>query len=240
MFLVLLWRIRKPDRSTKTGSERQRSAEEALSLPYVIEPMVSGDLDEVMAIERVSFLMPWSKRAFLAELALPYSVFRVVRPKRGAWNRGWQEEVSPPRRRWLGKRSGPERPPVLGYAGFQVILDEGHIMTIAVHPQHRRRGLGTLLLLDLFEQARERGVQRLTLEVRVSNVAAQRLYQAFGFHLEGRRFHYYGDGEDALILWSEPLDSSETQARLEALRGRLLDRLEAQDVSDPGPGDFVR
>ncbi len=114
-----------------------------MSLPYVIEPMVSGDLDEVMAIERVSFLMPWSKRAFLVELALPYSVFRVVRPKRGAWNRGWQEEVSPPRRRWLGKRSGPERPPVLGYAGFQVILDEGHIMTIAVHPQHRRRGLGS-------------------------------------------------------------------------------------------------
>lgn len=205
-----------------------------MSLPYVIEPMTPEDLDEVMAIERASFLMPWSKRAFLSELSLPYSVFRVARPKRGNWM-----EVVPPQRRWLGGRGKPERPPVLGYTGFQVILDESHIMTIAVHPQHRRRGLGTLLLLDLFEQARERGVQRLTLEVRVSNVAAQRLYQAFGFHLEGRRLHYYGDGEDALILWSEPLDSDETQARLEALRGRLLARLEAQGVPDPGSGDFV-
>ncbi len=211
-----------------------------MSLPYVVEPMTPADLDEVMAIERASFLMPWSKRAFLSELVLPYSVFRVARLKRGARNQGDMEEVLLPRRRWLGRKSRPERPPVLGYAGFQVVLDEGHIMTIAVHPQHRRRGLGTLLLLDLFEQARERGVQRLTLEVRVSNVAAQRLYEAFGFHLEGRRLHYYGDGEDALILWSEPLDSRQTQARLEALRGRLLARLEAQGVPDPGSGDLVR
>lgn len=210
-----------------------------MSLPYVIEPMTAEDLDEVMAIERASFLMPWSKRAFLSELSLPYSVFRVARLKREVWKQGSRERVSPLWRRWLERGSGPERPPVLGYTGFQVILDEGHIMTIAVHPQHRRRGLGTLLLLDIFEQARERGVRRLTLEVRVSNVAAQRLYQAFGFHLEGRRLGYYGDGEDALILWSEPLDSPETQARLEALRGRLLARLEAQGVSDTGAGNLV-
>lgn len=211
----------------------------ALSLPYVIEPMTPADLDEVMAIERASFRIPWSKRAFLSELSLPYSIFRVARLRRGNWEHGGEEDVSPPRHRWLRRRSGPERPPVLGYAGFQVILDEGHIMTIAVHPEHRRRGLGTLLLLDLFEQAQKRGVQRLTLEVRVSNVAAQRLYEAFGFHLEGRRLHYYGDGEDALILWSEPLDSRETQARLETLRGRLLARLEAQGVPGSGSGNLV-
>ncbi|MGC9025856.1 MAG: ribosomal protein S18-alanine N-acetyltransferase [Chloroflexia bacterium] len=197
--------------------------------------MTADDLDEVMAIERASFPMPWSKRAFLSELALPYSVFRVARLRREAWAGG---AVSPPPRRWWSGRR-PARPPVVGYTGFQVILDEGHIMTIAVHPEHRRRGLGTLLLLDLFEQAGARGVQRLTLEVRVSNVAAQRLYQAFGFHLEGRRLRYYGDGEDALILWSEPLDSGETQARLETLRGRLLARWEAQGVPDSGAGDLV-
>jgi len=210
-----------------------------LALPYVIEPMTPADLDEVMAIERASFPLPWSKRAFLSELSLPYSVFRVARLRREEWGRV-AGEVAAPRRWWSGRRSRPERPPVLGYTGFQVILDEGHIMTVAVHPEHRRRGLGTLLLLDLFEQARLRGVRRLTLEVRVSNLAAQRLYQVFGFHLEGRRLRYYGDGEDALIMWSETLDSLESQARLEALRGQLLARLEAQGVPDSGAGDFVR
>ena len=113
----------------------------------------------------------------------------------------------------------------MGYFGFQVILEEGHIMNLAVHADYRRRGLGELLLLDLYEQARSRGVVHLTLEVRASNLAAQGLYQKYGFQVEGRRLRYYGDGEDALIMWTGRLDMPETQGQWETLRRQLYERI---------------
>lgn len=201
--------------------------------------MAPADLDEVLAIERASFRLPWSKRAFLSELALPYTVYRVVRlfPR---------EDVRLPRAsaplRWWRRSSSmrqPERGPVVGYAGMQVILDEGHIMTIAVHPAHRQQGLGELLLMTLFDEAAARGVLRLTLEVRPSNRAAQSLYRKYGFTVEGRRLHYYGDGEDALLMWSGRLDETAYRAHLEELRGRLLARLEGHHDADPGAGNVV-
>lgn len=209
-----------------------------MALPVSIEPMTPADVDEVMAIEHLSFRLPWSKRAFLAELSLPYTVYRVARLEEGTagevagGSRDW---------RWWRKRRDRRRSkgPIVGYAGMQIILDEGHIMTIAVHPEHRRRGLGELLLLTLFDEASARGVLRLSLEVRASNYGAQSLYRKYGFTVEGRRPRYYGDGEDALVMWSGRLDGPACRATLEDLRRRLLARLEEHHDADPGPGNIV-
>ncbi len=203
-------------------------------LSCVVEPMRPADLDEVVAIERASFPRPWPRWAFESELSLPYTCYLVARPRQ-----------EPPEEGpcLLRRRPGPAQGPIWGYAGMQVILEEGHIMTLAVHPEHRRRGIGTLLLLHLFAEARKRKVLRLTLEVRETNLAAQCLYRQFGFAVAGRRRRYYSDGEDALIMWSDRLDTLESQARLERLRSRLpggkrFEREERGDL-DSGPGDVL-
>ncbi len=204
-----------------------------MEIPYAVEPMTAEDLEEVLEIERRSFAQPWSARSFLSELALPYALYLVARPVASLPQtlphrvpRFWQS---------LKRERVDLRRPVVGYGGMQIILDEGHITTLAVHPDHRRRGIGALLLLNLVERARERGVVRLTLEVRVSNQAAQRLYEAFGFRVEGRRLRYYGDGEDAWIMWSERLDTPESRLRMETLRQKLEARWRA--MADPGGGE---
>jgi len=211
-----------------------------LSLPYIIEPMTLLDIDEVLEIERASFVSPWSSWAFRAELALPYTVYRVVRlaaegrrPEPGRGRPRW--------RQWGGRRE-QGRGPIVGYGGLQVILEDGHVMTLAVRPDHRGRGISELLLLDLFERARQRGVLRLTLEVRVSNVAAQSLYSKYGFTVQGRRSRYYANGEDALIMWTGRLDSAQSLARLDELRRRLLQRmaaLETKGDADSGFGNVL-
>jgi ribosomal-protein-alanine N-acetyltransferase len=190
---------------------------------YVIEPMRGADIEEILEIERATFRFPWSERAFSSELTLPYAVWRVVRMAEEAGRKSnLPSELD--RKSWL--RSRRVQPgPLVGYAGFQAILDEGHIMNVAVHPDYRRRGIGELLLLDLYDQARPRGVLRLSLEVRASNLAAQGLYRKYGFQVEGRRLRYYGDGEDALIMWTDRLDLAEVRAHWEELRHQLWQRI---------------
>ena len=86
--------------------------------------------------------------------------------------------------------------------------DEGHITNVAVHPDRRRRHLASRMLLVMFREAIGRGVTDLTLEVRMSNHAAQELYRRFGFAPGGVRKNYYSDvGEDALIMWANDITS---------------------------------
>ncbi len=93
---------------------------------------------------------------------------------------------------------------VCGYIGMWLIVDEGHITNLAVHPAYRRRGIGRLLLKSLIQAGKRYGLRRLTLEVRRSNLAAQKLYMEFGFTTVGVRSRYYLDNhEDALIMWKE-------------------------------------
>ncbi len=94
----------------------------------------------------------------------------------------------------------PER--LLGLGCLWSILEEAHLTILAVHPSYRRQGFGQALLHALLTIARQQGLERATLEVRVSNQSALSLYQKFGFHEAGRRRRYYSDtGEDGLILW---------------------------------------
>lgn len=146
-----------------------------------------ADVRSLWAIEKLSFPFPWSLWCFLAEFANPRSTILLAGPPR-----------SEPWETW-------------GYIIFWVVADEMHLMNLAVHPAHRRRGLARSLLQEALVQARSRDVAVAWLEVRPSNTAALALYQSFGFQEIGRRPGYYRDsGEDALLLaysWEEGEES---------------------------------
>jgi ribosomal-protein-alanine N-acetyltransferase len=135
--------------------------------------MVPADLDEVMAIERTSFRHPWSSNFFLEELqvACARSMLAQVNDK------------------------------IVGYVLFWLLPESVDIHNIAVHPAFRRQRIGQALLQQVVEQARSRKSSQVTLEVRVSNIAAQKLYESVGFVSQGLRKGYYSDdGEDAVIM----------------------------------------
>lgn len=127
-----------------------------------------------------------------------------------------------------------------GYAGLWLMVDEGHVTTIGVHPDHRGQGAGELLFLALCDIAKEMKAHRITLEVRVSNLGAQALYRKYGLEITGVRRRYYSDNnEDAYIMWSEPLDSPQYQERISALRAQLTDRLRANFHAQSAPTHAV-
>jgi ribosomal-protein-alanine N-acetyltransferase len=141
------------------------------------------DIPQVHEVERLSFATPWPQHAFEQEL-------------RG--NRLARYVVA---RTTVG---GEER--VVGFAGVWLMVDEAHITTFGVHPDFRRQGVGRRLLLRLADLAMELRARRLTLEVRVSNTAAQGLYRRFGFTISGTRSRYYtDDGEDAYVMTTPDL-----------------------------------
>jgi [ribosomal protein S18]-alanine N-acetyltransferase len=139
-----------------------------------VDPMRPEDLDEVLVIERASFSMPWSRGAFLYEIQ--------------------QNRVA---RCWIMR----EEAMVVGYLCLWEVADEVHITNIAVRPESRRRGLGRTLLGGVLDDARQRQIRLVVLEVRPSNTQARTLYESFGFRVVGRRRGYYYDtGEDALVM----------------------------------------
>jgi len=107
---------------------------------------------------------------------------------------------------------------ICGYVGFWVMADEAHITTIAVSEELQRRGIGELLLLTVFNRARELYANVVTLEVRVSNIGAQNLYLKYGFKQVGVRRAYYTDNrEDAYIMTSVDITSSECRSQIKEL-----------------------
>ncbi|RCJ19439.1 ribosomal-protein-alanine N-acetyltransferase [Nostoc minutum NIES-26] len=134
----------------------------------------------------------------------------------GLWTlEGYQRELASPNSDLLGLFSPFATAKLLGMGCFWSILEEAHITILAVHPQYHRQGLGQALLYSLLKTASDRGLERATLEVRASNLAAISLYQKFGFKIAGRRRRYYQDnGEDALILWLSDLQQPKFQKTL--------------------------
>lgn len=126
----------------------------------------------------------------------------------------------------------PEHPEetLLGIGGFWSILEEAHIIVLAIHPQVQGRGLGQALLYGLMLAAHQRGLERATLEVRVSNQPALALYAKFGFEKVGRRKRYYPDTqEDGLILWRNGLQKPEFVQTLTDWQQQIQQRLGHSD-----------
>jgi [ribosomal protein S18]-alanine N-acetyltransferase len=177
-----------------------------------VEAMTFADIPAVHAIERASFAVPWPDDAYRSELATNRLASYVVARADGA---------------------------VVGFAGLWVMVDEAHVTTFAVDPRWRRRGVGERLLLALFEIAEARRAREATLEVRLSNVPARRLYEKFGFRPVGIRPRYYSDnGEDALIMTTDPLDTPALRARLAGIREALDARpIDPEAVTTDPPAD---
>lgn len=165
----------------------------------VLVPLTVQDLDEVAEIERLSFAAPWPKSAYTTEL----TTNRLAR--------------------YVGARIDGT---LVGFGGIWLMVDEAHITTMAVLPNYRRTGIATALLLELLQEARRGGARVATLDVRVSNEDAQRLYRSFGFVEVGRRVRYYDDnGEDAHIMTTAELESPEQRAVEDAVRTRAEERI---------------
>jgi ribosomal-protein-alanine N-acetyltransferase len=153
--------------------------------------MTRKSVPAVLAIEAKSFPRPWTANLYYSELAQPESRIYLVATV--------EKEI-------------------VGYIGCMLVVDEGHITTIAVAPEHHRRGIGTRLLHAAATAAIERGVRSLTLEVRMSNLGAQQLYRAFGFVPAGVRKNYYPEvNEDGLVMWASGVDLPEYRERIDAL-----------------------
>jgi ribosomal-protein-alanine N-acetyltransferase len=143
-----------------------------------IEPMRPADVEAVAEMERLSFPTAWQAEAFRSQLGSPGACFLVAR----------------------------HRGRLVGYIGMWVIEEEAHITTLAVHPQSRRRGIGTRLVRAALAEAHRRGAVRATLEVRERNQAARALYEKRGFTAVALLRAYYADtGEDGVVMWLNPI-----------------------------------
>jgi ribosomal-protein-alanine N-acetyltransferase len=133
-------------------------------------PMRYEDLDAVMRMERLCFETPWSRWAYATELQSPLSRYLVL------------------------ELAGE----IIGYIGMKQVVDEAHVMTLATHPDHRRRGYARRLIRAGIEACP--GASYVYLEVRQSNQSARRLYESLGFEAVGVRRKYYEGREDAVLM----------------------------------------
>ena len=136
-------------------------------------PVTEDDLEEVLALERASFHHPWNSEHIRNEIDSPLSFPLLLRLADGV---------------------------CAGYICPMLVLDEGHILNVAVHPSNRGQGIGRILVEAALEEFRQRGASFVNLEVRPSNAAAISLYIRCGFTTDGRRKAYYENGEDAILM----------------------------------------
>ncbi|XGB42418.1 MAG: ribosomal protein S18-alanine N-acetyltransferase [Nodosilinea sp. LVE1205-7] len=135
------------------------------------------DIAALVDLDRRSLGGIWSAATYGREIESPNSCLRIL------------------------TRPVLEPPLLIGLGCYWRILEEAHLTLLAIDPAYQRRGLGQWLLVQLLTHACDQQLQRATLEVRCSNQVAILLYQSFGFQVLGQRRRYYGDGEDALVLW---------------------------------------
>jgi [ribosomal protein S18]-alanine N-acetyltransferase len=150
------------------------------AVQVAIDLMGNQDLPEILAIEKQSFLSPWSEGMFKDELKIMYSQCLVARLSQGKKN-------------IIG-----------GYLIFWIVADEAHLHNLAIKKEFRRQGLAHGFMDVMKEISRQAGVKTQTLEVRETNVEAIMLYRKCGFVVKGRRPLYYTDTqEDALVMWAD-------------------------------------
>jgi len=159
------------------GAAAMSAGEQGTARRVLFRKMELQDLEAVHRIESECFTLPWSLSAFYNELVNNHFATYLVMEVDGQ---------------------------LAGYGGMWNIIDEAHVTNIAVRPSYQGRGLGKRLLRELMALAAALGSRRMTLEVRVSNHIAIRLYEQMGFRATGVRKEYYSDNrEDALVMWAD-------------------------------------
>ncbi len=158
----------------------------------VFRPMSLDDMPTVVELERATYPQPWPEEIFTDEL--------------GRLDRAYV----------VAERNGV----LVGFGGLMFVEQYAHVTTLAVKAEARKAGLGTRLMLELVVAGLARGAQNLTLEVRATNEAAQRLYNRFGMVAVGVRKHYYRD-DDAVIMWATDIDQDDYAARIDEIRAAL-------------------
>jgi ribosomal-protein-alanine N-acetyltransferase len=154
-----------------------------------IRPLHEEDLGAVIEVEAASFVEPWSRALFA-------------------------EEIAEPTRRYV---VATDEDTVFGFGGIMLVGEDAHVVTLAVAPAHREKGVASRLLMALIDVARDRGARHMTLEVRESNHAALELYRKFGFEPAGTRKGYYAT-EDAVVMWAVDIDSTSYEVTLASIR----------------------
>ena len=148
---------------------------------YELLPMRERHVPRIAELEAETFSAPWDEASIRAELENPLALWLVA----------------------VERKTGPDED-VLGYAGSQTVFEDADILNVCVAPEARRRGIAEALMTELERRLIPRGAERITLEVRASNVPAIRLYQKLGYAQVGvRRGYYEKPREDALILQKE-------------------------------------
>lgn len=111
---------------------------------------------------------------------------------------------------------------VIAYLGYWQILEEAHITAVGVNTKYRKRGLAQDLMIKMLNDCLDKSIRWITLEVKASNIGAQKLYEKFGFSVMGRRKNYYqAEREDALIMWTEDIAAADYQLRLEQIKASI-------------------
>ncbi|SHK67671.1 ribosomal-protein-alanine N-acetyltransferase [Clostridium cavendishii DSM 21758] len=143
-------------------------------MDFKISKINHEDLDDLMEVNNLSFNIPWSKESFEAEINNKLAHYFVAHVDDKA----------------------------IGFGGMWLIIDEGHITNIAVHPDYRGSSIGDSILKTMLDYCISKNITAITLEVRASNTIAQNLYTKHGFVTEGIRKKYYEDNsEDAILMW---------------------------------------
>jgi ribosomal-protein-alanine N-acetyltransferase len=151
---------------------------------FDIRAATASDLARITEIERMSYSTPWSLKSFERELTLPFSKIIVA-------------EAAPEE---SGQNLAAISQTMVGFLCRWLVADECHVLNIAVAPEYRRRGVGFVLLNSTIAEAIAKQASFVTLEVRRANVAARQLYRKLKFEERRLRKHYYGPGEDAIVM----------------------------------------
>ncbi|MBE9222823.1 ribosomal protein S18-alanine N-acetyltransferase [Cyanobacterium stanieri LEGE 03274] len=145
-----------------------------------LQPLTEKHLSEVIELDQICFGGLWSLEGYKREIESPNSTLLII----------------------TTDIKNEEK--IIGLGCFWAIVEEAHVTILAIHPDFQRQGLGKMLLEKLLKQAKEKGLERATLEVSEHNQSAIALYEKFGFALAGRRKKYYqATGADALIFWKK-------------------------------------
>ncbi len=206
---------------------------------FRLRAMTEGDIPQVVAIEHESFPTTWPQTAYRRELSNNIARYLVVideaHPPQAA------EDQPQPRSFFARFRRSRNPAPatseyLVGYIGIWLMVDEAHIVAVAVRESYRGRGLGELLLAEAIDLALENQMESMTLEVRKSNLLAQALYEKYRFLKVGVRKRYYSDNhEDALIMTTPPIQHESYREHMRYLRGLREARNHVERPGDERP-----